>query len=71
MSMILVLYSMFLIFFSFDASDDLRMNPFNEKGNYVIQTTLKYLFQVSIGLVIKLRAKRFKYDFNGLLQNWT
>jgi hypothetical protein len=41
--MILVLYSMFLIFFLFDASDDLRMDPFNEKGNYVIQATLKYL----------------------------
>jgi hypothetical protein len=47
------------------------MDPFNEKGNYMIQATLKYLLQVSIGLVIKLRAKRFKYDFNGLLQNWT
>jgi hypothetical protein len=46
--------------FSFDASDDLRMDPFNEKGNYVIQATLNYPLQVSIGLVIKLTAKRFK-----------
>jgi len=46
--------------FSFDTSDDLRMDPFNEKGNYVIQATLNYPLQVSIGLVIKLMAKRFK-----------
>jgi len=46
--------------FSFDASDDLRMDPFNEKGNYVIPATLNYPLQVSIGLVIKLTAKRFK-----------
>ena len=47
-------------------------NPFKKRRNNVIQTILKNSLEVLVDLVIRLRAKRFKEVFNGLLQDtWT
>jgi len=57
--------------FLFDIGDDLRSNPFEERGDDAIQAP-KDPLEVSVGLVTRLRAKRFKEAFNGLLQDtWT
>jgi hypothetical protein len=50
----------------FDVGEDLRSNPFEERGDYAIQAP-KDPLEVLVGLVIRLRAKRFKEAFNGLL----
>jgi hypothetical protein len=34
-----------------------------------IQATLKDPFEVSVGLIIRLRVKKFKKAFNGLLRD--
>ena len=52
----------------FDVGDDSRSNSFEERGDYVIQAPNDPL-KVSVGPVTRLRAKRFKEAFNGLLQN--
>jgi hypothetical protein len=52
----------------FDVGDDLRANPFQEEGNDGDQgTTSKDLIQVTIGLVTRARAKKFKDLLNKLL----
>ena len=53
--------------FFFYIGNDSRSNPFEQKGNDVIQATPKDLLEVSIGLVTRLRVKRFKEAFNRLL----
>jgi hypothetical protein len=59
---------------SFDLGDDSRSNPFEERGDDVIQAP-KNPLEVSIDPVTRLRGKRFKEAFNGLLQDtwvrWT
>ena len=52
----------------FDVGEDLRSNPFEERGDDAIQEP-KDLLEVPIGLVIRLRAKRFEEAFNRLLQD--
>jgi hypothetical protein len=52
----------------FDVGEDLRSNPFEERGDDAIQAP-KDLLEVPIGLVIRLRAKRFEEAFNRLLQD--
>jgi hypothetical protein len=53
---------------SFDIGDDLRSNPFEERVDDTIQAP-KDPLEVLVGLVTRLRAKRFKKAFNGLLQD--
>jgi len=50
----------------FDVGDDLRSNPFEEKGDDAIQSS-KDPLEVPVGLVTRLRPKKFKEAFNGLL----
>ena len=50
----------------FDVGDDSRSNPFEDRGDDVIQPS-KDLLEVQVGLVIRLRAKKFKEAFNELL----
>jgi hypothetical protein len=51
----------------FDISDNLRSNPFEEREDDAIQPS-KDLLEVVVGPVNRLRAKKFKEAFNGLLQ---
>ena len=51
----------------FDIGDDSRSNPFEQRGDNVIQAP-KDPLEVPVDLT-RLRAKRFKEAFNGLLQN--
>ena len=53
---------------SFDVGDDSRSNPFEKRGDDVIQPS-KDPLEVPVGPVTRLRAKKFKEDFNGLLQD--
>jgi hypothetical protein len=53
---------------SCDVGDDSRLNPFEERGDNVMQPS-KDPLEVSVGLVTRLRAKKFKEAFNGLLQD--
>ena len=66
--MVLVLHSMFFYLSLFDVGDDSRSNPFEERGDDVIQPS-KDPLEVPVGLVTRLRAKKFKEAFNGLLQD--
>jgi hypothetical protein len=53
----------------FDVGDDLRANPFQEEGNDGNQgTALKDLVQIPIGPITRARAKKFKDELNGLIQ---
>jgi len=52
----------------FDVGDDSRSNPFEERGDDAIQAQ-KDPLEVLVGPVTRLRAKRFKEAFNGLLQD--
>ena len=52
----------------FDVDDDSRSNVFKEREDVVIQAP-KDLLEVSVGPVIRLRAKKFKEVFNGLFQD--
>jgi hypothetical protein len=52
----------------FDVGDDSRSNPFEERVDDVIQAS-KDPLEVLVGLVTRLRAKRFKEAFNRLLQD--
>jgi hypothetical protein len=51
----------------FDVDDDSRLNPFEERGDDAIQPS-KDPLKVPVGPVTRLRAKKFKEAFNGLLQ---
>jgi hypothetical protein len=53
---------------SFDIGDDSSSNPFEERGDDAIQPS-KDLLEVPVGPVTRLRAKKFKEAFNGLLQD--
>jgi len=54
----------------FDVGDNLRVNTFKERGNYVILTsTPRDPLEFSLGRVIKFRANKFKEAINGLLQD--
>jgi hypothetical protein len=44
------------------------LNPFKERGDDVIQPSKDQL-EVLVGPVTRLRAKKFKEAFNGLLQD--
>jgi len=48
---------------SFDVGDDSRSNPFDKRGDDVIQAS-KDPLEVAVGPVTKLRAKKFKEAFN-------
>jgi hypothetical protein len=52
----------------FDVDDDSRSNVFKEREDVVIQAP-KDLLEVSVGPVIRLKAKKFKKAFNGLFQD--
>ena len=52
----------------FGVGDDTRLNPFKERGDDAIQP-LKDPLEALVGLVTRLRAKKFKKTFNGLLQD--
>jgi len=52
----------------FEVGDDSRMKSFKERRNETIQTTLKDLLEVLVGLMTRHRVKRFNKAFNGLLQ---
>ena len=51
----------------FDVGDDSRSNPFEERGDDAIQPS-KDPLEVPVSPVTRLRAKKFKEAFNGLLQ---
>jgi hypothetical protein len=53
----------------FYVDNDSRSNLFEERGNDVIQATPKDPLEVPVGLVTRLRVKRFKEAFNGLLRD--
>ena len=53
---------------SFDVGDNSRLNPFEERGDDAIQPS-KDPLEVPVGPVTRLRAKKFKEAFNGLLQD--
>jgi hypothetical protein len=53
---------------SFDVGDDSRSNPFEERGDDVIQPS-KDPLEVPVGPVTRLRAKKFKEALNGLLKD--
>jgi len=54
----------------FDVGDDLTSNPFLEKGDDDNQlSTPKDPLEVSIGLIIRLMARKPKKTFNELIQN--
>ena len=50
----------------FYIGDDSRLNPFHERGDDVIQPS-KDPLEVLVGPVTRLRAKKFKEAFNGLI----
>jgi hypothetical protein len=58
----------------FDVGDDLRSDPFEERRDDAIQAP-KDPLEVLVGLVTRLRAKRFKEAFNGFFKirglRWT
>ena len=51
----------------FYVGNDSRSNPFEDRVNDVIQATPKDPLEVPVGLVTRLRVKRFKEAFNELL----
>jgi len=53
----------------FYVGNNSRSNPFEERGNDVIQAIPKDPLEVPVGLVTRLRVKRFKEAFNGLLRD--
>jgi hypothetical protein len=65
-SIVLVLHSIFFISLYLMYS---RMNLLYERGNDANEATPRDLLEVSIGLVTRIRVKRFKEAFNGLFQD--
>ena len=51
----------------FDVGDDLRMNPFEERGNDENQQSLKDSLHVPVGPIIRARSKKIKEALNGLI----
>ena len=54
--------------FLFNIGDDSRSNPFEERGDDATSTP-KDPLEILVGPVTRLKAKRFKEAFNGLLQD--
>jgi hypothetical protein len=65
-----MLHLMFLIYLSpFDVGDDLRTNPFEERGNDENQqASLKDPLNVPIGPITRARSKMIKEALSGLIQ---
>lgn len=55
-------FSVFYLFL-FDIGDDSRTNHFEKRRNDTIQATSKKPLKVQVGLVTRLRTKRFKMTF--------
>ena len=53
----------------FDVGDDLRTNPFEERGNDENQQAFKDPLHVPIGPITKARSKKIKETLNGLIQD--
>ena len=53
----------------FDVGDDSRSNSFQKIGNDTIQATPNDQLEVPVGLVTRLRAKRYTEAFNRLFQD--
>jgi len=54
---------MFFYLFLFDIGDDSRTNHFEKRGNDAIQATPRNPLKIQVGLVTRLRTKRFKKNF--------
>ena len=52
----------------FDVGDDLRTNPFEERGNDENYKAFKNPLHVPIGPITKARSKKIKEALNGLIQ---
>ena len=52
----------------FDVGDDLRTNPFEERGNDENQQAFKDPLHVPIGPITRARSKKIKEALNGLIQ---
>ena len=52
----------------FDVGDNLRTNPFEERGNDENQQAFKNPLHVPVGPITKARSKKIKEAFNGLIQ---
>ena len=51
----------------FDVGDDLRTNPFEEKGNDENQQALNDSLYVPVGPIIRAKSKKIKEALNGLI----
>ena len=51
----------------FDVGDDLRMNPFEERGNDENQQAFKDSLHVPVGPITRARSKKIKEALNGLI----
>ena len=51
----------------FDVGDDLRTNPFEEKGNDENQQALNDPLYVPVGPIIRAKSKKIKEALNGLI----
>ena len=51
----------------FDVGDNLRMNPFEERGNDENQQALKDPLHVLVGPITRARFKKIKEALNGLI----
>ena len=52
----------------FDVGDDLRTNPFEERGNDEHHKAFKDSLHVPVGPITKARSKKIKEALNGLIQ---
>ena len=52
----------------FDVGDDLRTNPFEERGNDEHHKAFKDPLHVPVGPITKARSKKIKEALNGLIQ---
>ncbi|KAL4633166.1 hypothetical protein ACB092_04G102600 [Castanea dentata] len=52
----------------FDAGDDSRTNPFEERGNDENQQAFKDPLHIPVGPIIRARSKKIKEALNGLIQ---
>ena len=53
----------------FDVGDDLRTNPFEERGNDENYKAFKDPLHVPVGPITKVRSKKIKEALNGLIQD--
>ena len=52
----------------FDVGDELRTNPFEERGNDENQQAFKDPLHIPVGSITKARSKKIKEALNGLIQ---